>query len=101
MELNKEGFVIKTTSGVETFSNYSALSGVPLNNGAITMPVSGVPGLYVRLASGEGRLTAEQQADIERRATAWFQARQPAPKAPTAPRRSAAVSTEKQDEKED
>ena len=79
MELNQEGFVFKG-SGVDVFSLHSALSGVQVGNGALTVPVPGRPGLFYRLAAGEGRLSAEQQADIEQRAKTWYAARQPAPK---------------------
>lgn len=98
MELNKLGFVIKNAGGVEVFSHHSALSGAPLGGGAITVPVSDVPGLFYRLGAGEGRLTAEQRADIDQRAIAWHAARHPAPKSSRRP--VAAISSEENQEKE-
>lgn len=101
MELNKEGFVIKNSGGVEVFSAHSALSGIPLGNGAITTPVPGTPGLFYRLEAGEGRLTAEQRADIEQRARAWYAAHQPAPALRPTMRRAAAPVDEEEKKSED
>jgi len=77
VELNKVGFVIKNSSGVEVFSTHSALSGVQVGSGAITVPVPDVPELYYRLDAGEGRLTDAQRADVEQRAKDWYAAHQP------------------------
>lgn len=104
MELNKEGFVIKGSGGVEVFSYHSALSGIPLSNGAITTPVPGMPGLFYRLDAGEGRLTPEQRADVEQRAKAWYAGRQvlPALRSPVMNRRASSVApVEEEKESED
>jgi hypothetical protein len=98
MELNKEGFVIKDSAGVTAYSHHSALSGVAVGSGAVTVPVFGVPGLYYRLAAGEGRATPDQITDIEARAKAWFAARQPAPSVKPSSRRVFPVEDEKSEE---
>ena len=72
MPTNRDGIVIKQGGALTTTSAHSALSGERLDGAAVTLPVRGVPGLYVRLGPSEARqLTEAQRQQVEARARAW------------------------------
>lgn len=69
---NRDGIVIKQGGVLNTTSEYSALSGERLGSGTVTLPVRGMPGLFVRLGPSEARqLTDAQRDQVEARARAW------------------------------
>ena len=73
VKVNNAGFVVKRDGKLLETSEHSAISGLRLAPGAITMPVAGLPGIYVRMAGGEAAaLSDEQRAQIARDAAERF-----------------------------